>query len=128
MRWAPGDDKTQQAQRFHNGEPSKTSAMVRGGTEERITTGWRPTCDHDADPVPSTVLDPFAGSGTTGVVARRLGRRFIGLDLSAEYLQLARARLGLTALADWHAGTSQADNSDYSGLPLFDSAGDEGIL
>jgi site-specific DNA-methyltransferase (adenine-specific) len=32
------------------------------------------------------VLDPFCGSGTTGVVAVRYGRRFIGLDLSEEYL------------------------------------------
>jgi len=39
------------------------------------------------------VLDPFCGSGTTGVAAVALGRRFVGLDLSAEYLGLARARL-----------------------------------
>ncbi len=39
------------------------------------------------------VLDPFVGSGTTLVVAEALGRRGIGLDLSAEYLGLARRRL-----------------------------------
>jgi site-specific DNA-methyltransferase (adenine-specific) len=39
------------------------------------------------------VLDPFCGSGTTGVAARALGRRFLGLDASAEYLRLAKARL-----------------------------------
>ncbi len=39
------------------------------------------------------VLDPFCGSGTTGVAARKLGRRFLGMDASAEYLRLARARL-----------------------------------
>jgi site-specific DNA-methyltransferase (adenine-specific) len=39
------------------------------------------------------VLDPFCGSGTTGVAARQLGRRFLGFDASREYLQLAKARL-----------------------------------
>lgn len=39
------------------------------------------------------VVDPFCGSGTTGVAARNLGRRFLGMDTSAEYLRLARARL-----------------------------------
>ena len=39
------------------------------------------------------VLDPFFGSGTVGVVARRLGRPFVGIELNAEYLQIARHRL-----------------------------------
>lgn len=45
------------------------------------------------------VLDPFCGSGTTGMVAGKLGRRFVGIDLSAKYLDLAlRTRLAQTAL------------------------------
>lgn len=48
-----------------------------------------------------TVLDPFCGSGTTGMVAGRLGRRFVGIDLSANYLDLAlRTRLAQGALLD----------------------------
>jgi len=39
------------------------------------------------------VLDPFCGSGTTGVAALELGRRFIGIDLSADFLQLAEKRM-----------------------------------
>lgn len=39
-----------------------------------------------------TVLDPFSGSGTTGAAARQLGRKYIGIDLNAEYHDLARAR------------------------------------
>lgn len=36
-----------------------------------------------------TVLDPFSGSGTTGLVARESGRDYIGIDISADYLQLS---------------------------------------
>lgn len=40
-----------------------------------------------------TVLDPFAGSGTTGVAAIRLGRHFIGIENNPEYYDAARRRL-----------------------------------
>lgn len=51
-----------------------------------------------------TVLDPFSGSGTTGMAAQRLGRKYIGIDLNAEYLELSlRTRLQAAAL-DFEAG------------------------
>jgi DNA modification methylase len=59
----------------------------------RESTGWQPTCECNADIVPATVLDPFAGSGTTLVVAQRLGRYGIGTDLKKDYLSLAIKRL-----------------------------------
>lgn len=47
------------------------------------------------------VLDPFTGSGTTGMVAGQLGRRFTGIDLSSAYLDLAlRTRLAQGVLLD----------------------------
>jgi len=46
------------------------------------------------------VLDPFCGSGTTLAVAHRLGRRWIGIDVSPLAVQLARRRLGDSAGAD----------------------------
>jgi len=39
------------------------------------------------------VLEPFAGTGTTCVAAKKLGRRYIGIDISPEYCQIARDRL-----------------------------------
>jgi len=44
------------------------------------------------------VLDPFLGSGTTGEVAERLGRRWVGIELSAEYIVLARRRTAQAGL------------------------------
>ena len=39
------------------------------------------------------ILDPFCGSGTTGVVAKRLRRRFIGIDTEEEYLNICKKRM-----------------------------------
>lgn len=39
------------------------------------------------------VLDPFFGSGTTGLTALQEGRRFIGIELNPEYVQLSAARI-----------------------------------
>ncbi|MCC3298468.1 DNA-methyltransferase [Arthrobacter caoxuetaonis] len=47
-------------------------------------------------PPDGIVLDPFCGTGTTMVAASQLGRRSVGIDLSANYLQTARNRIGLT--------------------------------
>ena len=66
--------------------------------EESETVGWRPTCRcrsprREWDPIPATVLDPFLGSGTTLLVARKLGRHGIGIELNPEYADMARKRL-----------------------------------
>lgn len=62
-------------------------------TADTRTVGWERDCDHEAEAVPCVVLDPFAGSGTTGVVACRLGRDFIGVELSPEYVEMSRRRI-----------------------------------
>jgi SAM-dependent methyltransferase len=64
-----------------------------GGYVDVRTLGWRSTCDHDDDSGRATVLDPFAGSGTTEVVALRYDRSFVGIELSADYCEMARNRI-----------------------------------
>lgn len=43
------------------------------------------------------VLDPFAGSGTTGKVSVSLGRSFVGIELNPAYAEMARKRIGSAA-------------------------------
>ena len=64
----------------------------RGGKTSVV--GWAPACDCAAsDTIPGTVLDPFAGSGTTLAVAAELGRSGIGCELNPEYIALAERRI-----------------------------------
>ncbi|MFO7540487.1 MAG: site-specific DNA-methyltransferase [Chloroflexota bacterium] len=49
-------------------------------------------------PSGGVVLDPFVGSGTTAVVAQRLGRNYVGIDSNANYCEMARGRLIQPAL------------------------------
>jgi DNA modification methylase len=53
----------------------------------------QPTCLCAGHWQPGLVLDPFLGSGTTAVVAKRLGRRWLGIELNPTYADLARQRL-----------------------------------
>ena len=61
-------------------------------TIPKTTIGWQPTCKCNADKVPSIVLDPFAGAGTTLWVAKKLNRKAIGFEISEEYCELALER------------------------------------
>lgn len=59
-----------------------------------VTFAWVATCTCEAgDPIPQTVLDPFNGAGTTGLVSIQHRRNYIGIDLNADYLAITRARL-----------------------------------
>lgn len=91
------------------GEQGLNHAGHHGGnTVETSTTGWAPACkcqeesSHEAgeqtEPVPCTVLDPFAGSGTTLEVALHNGRDAIGIELNPEYIPLIRGRCGLLGM------------------------------
>lgn len=79
-----------------------------GNTRVATTTGWVPACtcgEYGAcatddmthcGTVPCTVLDPFAGSGTTGQVAIELGRKAVLIELNPKYADLIRQRTDVT--------------------------------
>jgi hypothetical protein len=69
------------------------------GTTAALTRGWRPTCQcaENRGAGRSVVLDPFAGSGTVPMVARRNARDWIGIDLNPAYCQLAEERVARTS-------------------------------
>lgn len=65
-----------------------------GEAMESRHIGWQPTCACPEHlPIPQTVLDPFAGAGTTLLVADRLRRNAIGIELNPQYARLARDRV-----------------------------------
>ena len=73
-----------------------TGSHNQTGTASQ-TLGFSPSCSCDAgEPVPCTVLDPFAGSGTTGAVAKSLGRDYILIEANPAYIPLIEARLAET--------------------------------
>jgi modification methylase len=67
-----------------NGEKAHTTQKPEALLERVIVASTR---------VGDLVLDPFFGTGTTGAVAKRLGRRFIGIEREERYLEVARKRL-----------------------------------
>lgn len=50
-------------------------------------------CKLIAPPGTPIILDPFMGSGSTGVACKALGYDFVGIELDAEYLEIAKARI-----------------------------------
>lgn len=101
--WVPGDNKQDTGDDPRQwGSNERYREKERRATEETgnrdpfrhvtefETVGWEPGCKcpgvTEADLVPAVVLDPFVGSGTSVLVANRLGRRGWGVDLSREYL------------------------------------------
>jgi len=79
------------------------------GNDVYFESGWQANCpcqpapdfvgdkkavtQFDTSPEPCVVLDPFMGSGTTALVARKLRRDFLGIELNLEYVRMAERRL-----------------------------------
>jgi len=93
----------------HEAGPGVNSCGNTVAGVSTTTTGWEPGCgcmepiqyengEYSRDltvpmPISCTVLDPFAGSGTVGVVAKQLGLSFIGIELNPDYAAMARKRI-----------------------------------
>lgn len=85
-RMSPGKHESEK-QTVDSGRGNGGDRSKHAEPSVNLTTGFRPSCSHDLPPVPATILDPFAGSGTTLLVAKRMGLNAIGLDLSYQYLR-----------------------------------------
>jgi site-specific DNA-methyltransferase (adenine-specific) len=64
------------------------------------------------------VLDPFMGSGSTGKACTREGFRFIGIDMTADYVEIARARIAHEA-AKVEAARAASASAETSQMNLF---------
>jgi DNA modification methylase len=92
LRPGPGRAQLQQSSPGAASRTAATGTMLAPATV--LTTGWCQTCScPEHTPVPCTVLDPFAGSGTTGLVAAHNGRNFLGYEINPDNAELARARI-----------------------------------
>lgn len=70
----------------------------------------------------STVLDPFVGSGTTVVAAKKLGRKYIGIDINIEYIKIALERLSHTEVED---NIKKSKSNNKSGVVQYSLFGVE---
>lgn len=106
-------------QKGEAGKPVTTTATI----------GWEPTCecvDQEATgqstgpdiapkPVPCTVLDPFSGSGTTGIAAWQLGQHYIGCELNPEYAAMSERRIAKATRPGTYVDESAAPTPLFGG-------------
>lgn len=86
------NDGANNKQPYQTNNPHRERLLVRTLVADEAPA-WRPACRCNAEATRGVVLDPFMGSGTTALVARDLGRDYIGCDLNPSYVELALGRL-----------------------------------
>jgi len=76
---------------------SKPTKKEKGGFNTHMTVKPLELCEHliklSAFSDNAVILDPFLGSGTTAVAAKRLGKKYIGIDINQEYIKTALERV-----------------------------------
>ena len=82
-------NKSEQPDHIRHGKGNSTLQT----TTTTTTIGWESSCECNEDVIPCLVLDPFNGSGTSGIASLNNGRRYIGIDLNESYIQLAHKRI-----------------------------------
>lgn len=75
------------------GQPGGIAASGNVVSEREATFTGYSDCGCSAGFSPGIVLDPFSGAGTTALVARKLHRNFIGIELNKEYINISNKRL-----------------------------------
>ncbi len=88
------DSRDLLADKQDQGSNRSKSGHKPGHVNKTTTLSWEQTCDCTTSGiVPAIILDPFMGAGTTAVVARKLNRNFIGIELNPEYIKISNKRL-----------------------------------
>ncbi len=98
------------------GERVKTNGVKAHPTQKPEALLYRVllACTNKGD----VVLDPFFGTGTTGAVARRLGRRWIGIEREKSYVKVARERIASTLELDESAMRTMPSRSGQPKVPF----------
>ena len=101
-----GLDSLDEKGKVYNGKSEESAGNAPGSVEDKFTT--KPQANHHPTvkptslmeylielvcPAGGTVLDPFAGSGSTGKAAIRKGMKFVGVEMTEEYLPIIKGRL-----------------------------------
>lgn len=105
--------KTNSFKFFDNGETLSSLWHIKhvmGGSQEKKECGDHPCpypmelvrkCMTHSTKKGDVVLDPFMGSGTTAVVAKRLNRRYIGFEMRKDFIEIIEKRLKQDNIQDW---------------------------
>ncbi len=98
------------------GERVKTDGIKAHPTQKPEALLYRVllACTNPGD----VVLDPFFGTGTTGAVARRLGRKWIGIEREKKYVKVARERIASTLELDESAMRTMASKKAQPRIPF----------
>lgn len=79
---------------LQKGAPDRNDGGIPFRPQTTVTTlGFSPSCKCNAATIPGTCLDPFGGAGTTGLVADRLQRNAILIELNPDYAAMAERRI-----------------------------------
>lgn len=100
------------------------NGMIRQGGEDRFHPTQKPLAVMkwviDLCPKADTILDPFMGSGTTGVAAVQMGRKFIGIEREVKYFDIACERIARAAAQQsLFDGANGVSASDFKQVPLL---------
>ena len=107
-------------------EPDKLSDVwvlptsTGGGHGAQFPVALPGRCISLSTDVGDVVLDPFVGSGNSGVAARALGRKFIGIDVSPKYLATAEEKIGAVKGSGFEAAGEEIESPDspHQELPM----------
>ena len=93
LAWFSNPKKYKMARILHAGKLNADGNDARRDHQTQKPIALMVWCIGQLSGTPATILDPFMGSGTTGVACVKLGRKFIGIEIDEKYFDIARRRI-----------------------------------